>query len=83
MRRLRAPDLAQVAAWKRELWGDDDGEDETIFVWASDADTIGGFVSLSLRPWAEGCAGAPVPYVEAWYVAEDLRVLLQEPRAVC
>jgi len=75
VRRLRAPDLAQVAAWKRELWGDDDGEDqdETIFVWASDGDTIGGFVSLSLRPWAEGCAGAPVPYVEAWYVAEDLR----------
>lgn len=27
-----------------------------------------GFVELSLRPYAEGCASSPVPYIEAWYV---------------
>ena len=74
VRPTRASEAAQVAAWKRELWGGDDGddEDETIFVWDS-GETIGGFVSLSLRPWAEGCTGRPVPYVEGWYVADGWR----------
>jgi aminoglycoside 6'-N-acetyltransferase I len=74
VRPIEAADRAQVAAWKRELWGDDGGDlDETVFVWESDDGTLGGFVSLSLRPWAEGCVGSPVPYVEGWYVAESLR----------
>src|SRR6185437_2230608 len=25
------------------------------------------------RAWADGCSSAPVPYVEGWYVREDLR----------
>lgn len=32
-----------------------------------------GFVELSLRNYAEGCASSPVPYVEGLYVAEDAR----------
>jgi aminoglycoside 6'-N-acetyltransferase I len=65
----------QVLAWKRELWGADDGDDadETVFVWETDGGALGGFVSVSLRPWAEGCLNAPVPYVEGWYVAAPLR----------
>lgn len=32
-----------------------------------------GFLELSLRSVAEGCASSPVPYVEGWYVAEAYR----------
>lgn len=39
---------------------------------AGDA-ALAGFVSLSLRTWAEGCEGTPVPYVEGWFVAPALR----------
>jgi GNAT superfamily N-acetyltransferase len=74
VRPIEAADRAQVAEWKRALWGDDGGDlDETVFVWESEDGALGGFVSLSLRPWAEGCVGSPVPYVEGWYVAESLR----------
>jgi molybdopterin synthase catalytic subunit len=34
---------------------------------------LGGFVEVSLRPFAHGCATGPVGYVEAWYVDPDLR----------
>src|SRR5438067_1734925 len=27
----------------------------------------------TLRPWAEGCKSMPVPYIEGWWVAPDLR----------
>lgn len=66
-------DREQVGAWKRELWGEDDFEDpgEVVFVW--DDGSLGGFVSVALRPWADGCEGSPVPFVEGWYVAEGLR----------
>lgn len=32
-----------------------------------------GFIELSLRNYAEGCAASPVPYVEGLYVEEDRR----------
>jgi GNAT superfamily N-acetyltransferase len=74
VRPIEAADRVQVAAWKQALWGDDGGDlDETVFVWESEDGALGGFVSLSLRPWAEGCVGSPVPYVEGWFVAESLR----------
>jgi aminoglycoside 6'-N-acetyltransferase I len=58
------------------LWaeaGDYDFSDEIIYVWERASGELGGFVSFSLRPWAEGCESAPVPYVEGWWVAPDLR----------
>jgi aminoglycoside 6'-N-acetyltransferase I len=51
----------------------DDFKDETVFVWERPGGRLGGFASLSLRPWAEGCESTPVPYVEGWWVAPDLR----------
>ena len=30
-------------------------------------------LELSLRPYADGCDSSPVPFIEAWYVAEDAR----------
>lgn len=53
---------------------DYDFSDESVFVWErDDGQGLGGFVSVSLRPWAEGCESTPVPYIEGWWVAPDLR----------
>jgi aminoglycoside 6'-N-acetyltransferase I len=43
-----------------------------VFV-AEDRGKIVGMLELSLRPYADGCDGSPVPFVEAWYVAENAR----------
>lgn len=32
-----------------------------------------GLIELSVRPFAEGCQGAPVVYVEGWYVEPETR----------
>lgn len=69
-------DVEMVRAPSRQLWpdgGDYDFAGETVFVWDSGDGRVGGFVSVSIRPWAEGCASEPVPYVEGWFVDQDLR----------
>lgn len=43
-----------------------------VFVLERPGGTPGGFLELSVRNYAEGCTG-PAPYVESWYVDEDLR----------
>jgi len=43
-----------------------------VFV-ADDGARLLGFIEISLRGYAEGCDGSPVPYVEGWYVREDHR----------
>ncbi len=46
---------------------------EAVFV-AEDVDgSACGFLELNLRPYAEGCATSPVPFVEAWYVSPGAR----------
>jgi aminoglycoside 6'-N-acetyltransferase I len=51
-----------------------DFSDESVFVWQRhDSPSLGGFISFSVREWAEGCESAPVPYIEGWWVAPDLR----------
>lgn len=45
---------------------------ESVLVWEEDG-RIGGFLSYSLRSYADGCQGSPVPYIEGWYVEADLR----------
>lgn len=44
-----------------------------VRVAARDDGTLGGFIELSLRDVAEGCASSPVGYVEGWFVDPDLR----------
>ena len=34
---------------------------------------LGGFVEVEIRSYAEDCETSPVPYIEGWYVDEDLR----------
>jgi aminoglycoside 6'-N-acetyltransferase I len=43
-----------------------------VFVAERDG-TVVGMLELSLRPYADGCDSSPVPFIEAWYVAEDAR----------
>lgn len=76
VRPMRADELPAVEAMMRALWpgaGDYDFGNEHVLVWQRADRTLGGFISFSLRPWAEGCESTPVPYVEGWWVAEDLR----------
>jgi len=40
---------------------------------AMDGNVPVGFLYASLRPYAEGCEGSPVPFVEGWWVAETHR----------
>jgi len=74
VRPARPEDRAAVLALAEKLWPDepiDMGEDY-VAVWAADG-RIGGFVTWAVRPWADACEQAPCPYVEGWYVEEDLR----------
>jgi aminoglycoside 6'-N-acetyltransferase I len=43
-----------------------------VFVVERNDGTLGGFLELSVRNYAEGCTGA-TPYIESWFVDEDLR----------
>lgn len=76
VRLMRPEEMPEVTEMMRTLWpGGDryDFSDETVFVWARNEGALGGFISFSLRPWAEGCESTPVPYIEGWWVAPDLR----------
>jgi aminoglycoside 6'-N-acetyltransferase I len=76
VRLMRPDELPKVVDMMRALWpagSDYDFRDETVFVWERPAGGLGGFVSFSVRPWAEGCDSAPVPYIEGWWVGPDLR----------
>jgi aminoglycoside 6'-N-acetyltransferase I len=44
----------------------------TVFVAERKDGRLGGLLELSVRNYAEGCTGN-TPYVESWYVDEDLR----------
>lgn len=43
-----------------------------VFVAERPNGRLGGFLELSVRTYAEGCSG-DTPYVESWFVDEDLR----------
>ena len=43
------------------------------FVLVRNDGTLGGFIELNLRNYAEGSQSTKVPYVEGWYVDTDLR----------
>ena len=43
-----------------------------VFV-AEESGALAGMLELSLRPYADGCAGSPVPFIEGWYVVPEAR----------
>ena len=49
------------------------GRTEIVLVAARASGKLAGFVEVGTRPYAEGCATSPVPYIEAWYVDDDVR----------
>lgn len=76
IRPMRPKDRRAVLAMMRALWADASGAldyPQSIWVWESPEGSLGGFVSCSVRPFANGCETAPVPFVEGWYVAPALR----------
>jgi aminoglycoside 6'-N-acetyltransferase I len=46
---------------------------QAVFLGGGPAGAHSGMLELSLRSVAEGCHGAPVPYVEGWYVVPEAR----------
>lgn len=76
VRMMQDDEVPEVAAMMHALYRTEDPYDffdETVFVWQREHGGLGGFISLSLRSWAEGCDAAPIPYIEGWWVAPDLR----------
>jgi len=76
IRAVRFDEHAAVLRMMRALWPDCDDTvlvDDDVLVLARDGGGLGGFIALTMRPWAEGCASTPVAYVEGWWVDEDLR----------
>jgi len=72
---MRASDLSEVQILARKLWPDNPAPDfpgETVFVW-EEGDIIGGFASVSVRPWVDGADCEPCPHVESWFVEAALR----------
>ena len=76
VRPMRASELSNVQALARKLWPHEplyEFRDEHVFVWEREQGTLGGFASVSIRPWVEGSHSEPCPHVEAWFVEPDLR----------
>jgi aminoglycoside 6'-N-acetyltransferase I len=44
-----------------------------VFVAEREPHALAGFIELGLRAYAEGCESSPVPFIEGWYVDEDVR----------
>lgn len=88
VRLLETRDRQVWAEMRAALWQDEDPDllaHETllhfsgkelaaaVFICEGDDGAACGFLELSLRPYAEGCASSPVPFIEAWYVAPAAR----------
>lgn len=87
VRPVRASDTDAWIEMRRDLWPAEsdahradvdryfaqpsDGQDVVLVAEAGGA--LAGFVELSLRAYAEGCATSPVAYLEGWYVTSAAR----------
>jgi aminoglycoside 6'-N-acetyltransferase I len=83
VRAYREGDMREVVRLYATMFPDADADDEVavlardagrgLYVVARGDGTLGGFVEVGTRPYAEGCDSSPVGYVEAWYVEPALR----------
>jgi len=87
IRPLHSTETDQWLRLRRKLWPDTpipahlaemeamlaDPEQYAVFVSADDEGHLRGFVEVSLRSHAEGCATRPVGYIEGWFVEESAR----------
>jgi phosphopantetheine--protein transferase-like protein len=87
IRPLSPTETQQWLALRRKLWPDTpipahlaemeamlaDPEQNAVFVSADDEGRLNGFVEVSLRSHADGCATRPVGDLEGWFVDESAR----------
>lgn len=89
VRPLEPRDRAAWAELRAALWPNEDADHlahETLMHFAGELKPahivlvaegaqgrLAGMIEISLRPYAEGCASSPVPFVEGWYVAAEAR----------
>ncbi|MGB8627497.1 MAG: GNAT family N-acetyltransferase [Candidatus Cybelea sp.] len=88
VRPVSSADSAPWAAMRARLWPDAGSEEHAaevgaflagpsvpvpIAVFIAAAAAPVGFLELGLRPYANGCASMPVPFVEGWYVEPEAR----------
>jgi len=66
-------DPASLLAETRAFLAGDDVDVLAAAFLATGASGPIGFVELSIRPFADGCASRPVPHVEGWFVEEPAR----------
>ena len=70
MRSLLHPDADNAQDATNLLSGDQPYE---VFVALRDDVGLCGYIEIGERNYAEGCDSSPVPYVESWWVDEDMR----------
>lgn len=85
VRLLRNEDQARWWGLRSALWPDsspDDiredaaryqGDEQVAFVWERPDGSLGGFIEVSIRPFADGCTTSPVGFLEGWYVVPGVR----------
>lgn len=85
VREVRPEDAAAWARRRAELWSEDHDQAiadffagklrawEKVLVIDRGDGSIGGFIEISTRSYAEGCDSSPVAYCEGWYVDAHLR----------
>ena len=77
VRKMEEKDKAEVQKMAAELWPESQDlyefKDEEVFIWEKEDGSLGGFVSVSIRPWVDGSDSEPCPHIEGWYVKKELR----------
>jgi len=75
VRPMRDDELAEVHAMMLALWPDFDGDfgGEEVLVWERDRGGLGGFLAHGVRAHGPNTEDGPVPWIEGWWVAPDLR----------
>ena len=74
MRRILLPNEEAEHAGEIDMYLTAAPDAAAVFVAQRPDGSLGGFVEVATRPWADGCASMPVAYIEAWYVDPDLRM---------
>ncbi|MGE0293151.1 MAG: GNAT family N-acetyltransferase [Hyphomonadaceae bacterium] len=89
IRLLQSRDRQTWAQMRAALWPEEDADQlahetllhfsgkpaaEAVFVCEDKHGALCGFLELSLRSHAEGCASSPTPFIEAWYVHAGARM---------
>ena len=76
VRKFAPCDEREVRRLSRKLFGSADELDyweEQLFVHDIGDGRLGGFISVSVRPWMKGSASSPVAHIAGWYVDHSLR----------